>query len=142
MRCDDDFEQWDGDDEFFGQPRTIPTQFLPDDSKSIITENSSPDIPFRVSINPYRGCEHGCAYCYARPGHEFLGMNAGLDFEGEGKGTGDGAFGGDPIAEWNKRLAAKVDAGMPRMQAASRLNREVPGLREAYVEASNLQPAN
>ena len=69
----------------------------------------------------------------------------GLDFEGEGTGTGgdgDAAFGGDPIAEWNKRLAAKVDAGMPRMQAASRVNKEMPGLREAYVEASNAQPVS
>ena len=57
------------------------TQFLPDRAQSLICENDSPDIPFRYSINPYRGCEHGCAYCYARPGHEFLGMNAGLDFE-------------------------------------------------------------
>ena len=56
-------------------------EYVPDDSKSIVSENKSPDIPFRYSVNPYRGCAHGCAYCYARPGHEFLGFNAGLDFE-------------------------------------------------------------
>ncbi|MEX2112124.1 MAG: PA0069 family radical SAM protein [Pirellulales bacterium] len=61
--------------------RRLHTQFLPDNSRSLITHNDSPDVPFRYSINPYRGCEHGCAYCYARPGHEMLGMNAGLDFE-------------------------------------------------------------
>lgn len=57
------------------------TEFLPDSSRTIVNENNSPDIPFRFSINPYRGCEHGCAYCYARPSHEYLGYSAGLDFE-------------------------------------------------------------
>ncbi len=57
------------------------TQFLRDASQSVITYNDSPDIPFRASINPYRGCEHGCSYCYARNFHEFLGFSAGLDFE-------------------------------------------------------------
>src|SRR5579871_254285 len=57
------------------------TQFFKDTAKSIITTNDSPDVGFETSINAYRGCEHGCAYCYARPTHEFLGLSAGLDFE-------------------------------------------------------------
>ncbi|MCH2130125.1 MAG: PA0069 family radical SAM protein [Pirellulaceae bacterium] len=64
-------------------PPRLTTQFLPDESRTIICRNDSPDIPFRFSVNPYRGCEHGCAYCYARPTHETLGMNAGLDFESQ-----------------------------------------------------------
>lgn len=59
----------------------VPTQFLVDSSKSILAENNSPDVGFRFSLNPYRGCEHGCIYCYARPTHEYLGFSAGLDFE-------------------------------------------------------------
>jgi DNA repair photolyase len=59
----------------------VATEFYEDDSRTIIRENFSPDVPFRFSINPYRGCEHGCAYCYARPGHETLGLGAGIDFE-------------------------------------------------------------
>jgi DNA repair photolyase len=57
------------------------TVFLPDSSKSVIAYNDSPDVGFDASINPYRGCEHGCIYCYARPTHEYLGFSAGLDFE-------------------------------------------------------------
>jgi DNA repair photolyase len=57
------------------------TQFFSDGSKSLIAYNDSPDVGFDASINPYRGCEHGCVYCYARPSHEYLGFSAGLDFE-------------------------------------------------------------
>jgi len=57
------------------------TQFFKDTSRSIISHNDSPDIPFEASLNPYRGCEHGCIYCYARPYHEYLGLSSGLDFE-------------------------------------------------------------
>lgn len=59
----------------------IKTQYFKDDSKSVIAVNDSPDIGFDYSFNPYRGCEHGCIYCYARPSHEFLGFSSGLDFE-------------------------------------------------------------
>jgi DNA repair photolyase len=61
--------------------RPLPTEFFRDDSQSIISRNNSPDVGFETSLNPYRGCEHGCAYCYARPTHEYLGFSAGLDFE-------------------------------------------------------------
>lgn len=57
------------------------TEFLHDTSKSILSYNDSPDLGFNVSMNPYRGCEHGCVYCYARPSHEYLGFSSGLDFE-------------------------------------------------------------
>ena len=72
------------DEAFFddeGEPLPVRTVFLRDGSQSLITYNDSPDLPFNASLNPYRGCEHGCAYCYARPTHEYLGFSAGLDFE-------------------------------------------------------------
>lgn len=62
-------------------PDHVETSLLRDTSRSLITRNDSPDVGFEVSINPYRGCEHGCVYCYARPFHEYLGFSAGLDFE-------------------------------------------------------------
>ena len=61
-----------------GAPRTV---FYRDPTRTIIATNDSPDVGFEASINPYRGCEHGCIYCFARPSHEYLGMSAGLDFE-------------------------------------------------------------
>lgn len=65
-------------DEDEPRPKTV---FYRDSSRSFIASNSSPDIGYNKSINPYRGCEHGCIYCYARPTHEYLGFSAGLDFE-------------------------------------------------------------
>ena len=59
----------------------VLTSLLPDTARTIITRNRSPDIPFEQSINPYRGCEHGCVYCYARPSHAYLDLSPGQDFE-------------------------------------------------------------
>jgi DNA repair photolyase len=71
-----DIEYEDGENR--ERPRTV---FYKDSSKSVLAKNDSPDVPFNYSLNPYRGCEHGCIYCYARPSHEYLGFSAGLDFE-------------------------------------------------------------
>jgi DNA repair photolyase len=76
-----DLEHLEHDPEAQQALQRLPTEYLPDRSRSIVTENHSPDVGFRFSINPYRGCSHGCSYCYARPTHEYLGLNAGLDFE-------------------------------------------------------------
>jgi DNA repair photolyase len=59
----------------------VATTALPDHSRTVLSRNDSPDVPFEQSINPYRGCEHGCSYCYARATHPYLGLSAGLDFE-------------------------------------------------------------
>lgn len=64
-----------------GDRPALRTQFFKDHASSVITRNTSPDLGFDYTLNPYRGCEHGCAYCYARPYHEYLGFSAGLDFE-------------------------------------------------------------
>ena len=60
---------------------SIATELFAEKAKTVITTNRSPDVPFDQSINPYRGCEHGCVYCFARPTHAFLGLSPGLDFE-------------------------------------------------------------
>ena len=73
---EDDFP---GEDDI--EEKQIPTTVYLDNSKSIISTNDSPDLALDATLNPYRGCEHGCIYCFARPGHEYLGLSAGLDFE-------------------------------------------------------------
>ena len=69
------------DDAFARAGRAPDTVLSPMPARSIISRNQSPDIPFNQSINPYQGCEHGCVYCYARPGHSYLDLSPGLDFE-------------------------------------------------------------
>jgi DNA repair photolyase len=71
------------DDGWFQEeiPASVPTEVTVDATRSIIARNDSPDIYFDQSINPYRGCEHGCIFCYARPSHAYLGMSPGIDFE-------------------------------------------------------------
>src|SRR6201995_2640126 len=69
---------WGGDDD---APPSIKTEVIHDATRSIIAHNKSPDLSFDQSINPYRGCEHGCIYCFARPSHAYLGMSPGVDFE-------------------------------------------------------------
>jgi DNA repair photolyase len=75
---DDGWQEPSSDDDGPAPPKTVVAREI---AKSIITENDSPDIPFRYSVNPYRGCEHGCIYCFARPSHAYLGLSPGLDFE-------------------------------------------------------------
>ena len=77
------FEKMSYQTSYWDQPEdpSPQTLFLRDDTRTIINYNDSPDVGFSASINPYRGCEHGCIYCFARPNHEYLGFSAGLDFE-------------------------------------------------------------
>ncbi len=81
IEFDEDAEYLEHDEEARDQRRALRTEYLADDARSIISENDSPDIPFRYSLNVYRGCAHGCSYCFARPTHEYYGLSAGLDFE-------------------------------------------------------------
>src|SRR3954451_13128393 len=72
---EDDLEHLEYDEEAREARRAVKTQYFADDSRSAISENNSPDIPFRYGLNPYRGCSHGCSYCFARPTHEYLGLS-------------------------------------------------------------------
>lgn len=71
------YDGWDIEEE----SQTIKTVLKEENAKTILTRNDSPDIPFEASINPYRGCEHGCIYCYARPSHSYVNLSPGIDFE-------------------------------------------------------------
>lgn len=81
VRAERDFDHVEWDEGYLHGLNNRRIEYLADESKTIVAENDSPDVGFRYSVNPYRGCAHGCAYCYARPYHEYLGLNAGLDFE-------------------------------------------------------------
>lgn len=70
-----------GTDAFPDATTRAPTHYRKDPSRTVVARNESPDVGFDRSVNPYRGCEHGCIYCFARPTHEYLGLSAGLDFE-------------------------------------------------------------
>ena len=75
---DDGWNRHDDETDIHPELKTFVT---PELAKTILSRNQSPDIPFGVSLNPYRGCEHGCIYCFARPTHAYLGLSPGLDFE-------------------------------------------------------------
>ena len=92
------------------------TEVTPEQARSLLAANDSPDIPFDRSINPYRGCEHGCSYCYARPTHSYLNLSPGLDFE--------------------TRLVAKVNAGELLRAELSR-----PGYRPSPVNIGSATDA-
>lgn len=77
LTCDPYDDGWDAEEDIPPLKTTVRIE----QCRSIITRNDSPDIPFEQSINPYRGCEHGCVYCYARPSHAYVGLSSGLDFE-------------------------------------------------------------
>ncbi len=74
---DDGWDGWTGDD----APRKLRTTLTPERARTIISRNSSPDVGFDQAVNTYRGCEHGCIYCYARPNHAYVGLSPGIDFE-------------------------------------------------------------
>jgi DNA repair photolyase len=81
LTVEPDFEHVENDSEYLDQLAHPKTSYYRDKTKTIIAHNDSPDVGFEFSINPFRGCSHGCSYCYARPTHEYLGFSAGLDFE-------------------------------------------------------------
>jgi DNA repair photolyase len=134
-----------GKDEQAGEDDLPPlrTSVALDSAKSIISRNQSPDIPFDQSINPYRGCEHGCIYCYARPSHAFLGHSPGLDFETRLYMKADAA----QLLERELRrpgyrptviaLGANTDPYQP-IERRYRLTREILEVLSAYNHAAGI----
>ncbi|MDQ7968330.1 MAG: PA0069 family radical SAM protein [Oxalicibacterium faecigallinarum] len=80
-RFDDGWDEHEEAGDAAADAPRLRTQIIHETARSILSRNASPDIPFGVSLNPYRGCEHGCIYCFARPTHSYLGLSPGLDFE-------------------------------------------------------------
>jgi DNA repair photolyase len=81
--CDDGWDSLQTSASKAKEAPPLKTQIIWEDCKTVLTRNDSPDIPFEQAMNPYRGCEHGCIYCYARPTHSYLGLSPGLDFESQ-----------------------------------------------------------
>ncbi|MFO0866742.1 MAG: hypothetical protein U0744_19235 [Gemmataceae bacterium] len=77
----EDLEHLEYDEEARQSRKRVETEYFADASRSVVTSNNSPDVFFNFSLNPYRGCSHGCSYCYARPTHEYFDLSAGIDFE-------------------------------------------------------------
>ncbi|HKW38511.1 MAG TPA: PA0069 family radical SAM protein, partial [Burkholderiales bacterium] len=123
----------DDDDQPDPHPHTVITL---QQARSIISRNDSPDLPFRQSINPYQGCEHGCVYCYARPTHSYLGLSPGLDFETK-------LFGKENAAELLRAELSRPDyrpelislgANTDPYQPAERRHRITRGILEVLLE--------
>jgi hypothetical protein len=106
-------------------PRTV---YLRDATRGIIARNDSPDIGFETSVNPYRGCEHGCIYCFARPFHEYLGFSAGLDFETKLFAKTNAA----EVLRETLRLEADEDDAAYRAAAVNRLGAATGSLADAW----------
>ena len=112
-------------------PAPLVTTLTPEHARSIIARNDSPDVGFDRSINPYRGCEHGCIYCYARPAHAYVGLSPGLDFESKlffkpeaarllASGTGQAR-----LSRWARSTSAAIPTPTSRRKSACCVTRQV-----------------
>ena len=114
VRREPESEHLEWDKEYQRALEEREVEYLSDSSMRIISENDSPDIPFRHSLDPYRGCAHACPYCHARPTHEYLGFNAGLDCETKivGKQEAHKLF--RDFFDFDFRHVALITGGPPR----------------------------